>query len=778
MTPDTEGADPKLQLPHTLVGKVAREAIDDAFIHHVGNMEPSAVPSVSDPFWPTQGLQLFDSQLGSRHLDLAARALRAEGKGYYTIGSSGHEGNAAIAAAVRPSDPALLHYRSGAFYVERGRQVPGIDPLRDVLLSLMGAADEPIAGGRHKVFGRAELGIIPQTSTIGSHIPRALGLAFSIGLAHKLGQECPWPADSVVVCSFGDASVNHSTVAGGINSAIQGAYRRLSMPLLLVCEDNGLGISVPTPSGWIERTFRDRPGLAYFFADGSDLQDTYAAAAQAVEWVRNRRRPAFLHVRTVRLMAHAGSDVEIAYRSPTSIAGDIERDPLWHSARALIHGGVLTPDEVLSLYESKRNQVSELIVQLGSPRQLTDAAEVIRPLAPRDPLAVAELAGRTATVEERHRMMGSRLPENEGPLTLAQSINRTLRDILSAYPEAIVFGEDVAVKGGVYGVTRGLLRRAGAGRVFDTLLDEQTILGLAAGGSLAGLLPIAEIQYLAYFHNAADQIRGEAASLQFFANGQFRNPMIVRIPGLAYQEGFGGHFHNDNGLAALRDIPGIVVACLSHPVDAPEILRSCMASAVANGSVCVVIEPIALYHTRDLYEKSDDQWTAPYVAPKGWSDVHVPLGSARTHGTGGDLTMVTFGNGVRMSMRVARRLQERGIGVRVVDLRWLAPLPSDDILRQAEATGRVLVVDETRQTGGVSESIVTSLVDQGFEGSIGRIASADSFIPLGDAARCVLVSEDGIEAAAIKLVTGDGRRRSQLSKLEPATFSGNAPSRG
>ena len=179
-----------------------------------------------------------------------------------------------------------------------------------------------------------------------------------------------------------------------------------------------------------------------------------------------------------------------------------------------------------------------------------------------------------------------------------------------------MFGQDVARKGGVYGVTRGLLSRFGAGRVFDTLLDEQAILGLALGAGLAGLLPVPEIQYLAYLHNAADQIRGEAATLPFFSQGQYRNPMVVRIASYAYQEGFGGHFHNDNAVAALRDIPGLIIASPARPEDAAAMLRTCLAAAAADGSVCVFLEPIALYHTRDLYKSEDGAWRAPYEPPE------------------------------------------------------------------------------------------------------------------------------------------------------------------
>ena len=123
------------------------------------------------PLDPLTATVLFEAQVTSRHLDHTARWLRGQGRGYYTIGSAGHESNAAVALALRPTDPALLHYRSGAFYVARASQVPGSDPVTDVLLGLLAAASEPIAGGRHKVFGHKELSIIPQTSTIASHGP-------------------------------------------------------------------------------------------------------------------------------------------------------------------------------------------------------------------------------------------------------------------------------------------------------------------------------------------------------------------------------------------------------------------------------------------------------------------------------------------------------------------------------------------------------------------------------------------------------------------------------
>jgi len=716
----------------------------------LGGQELSAPVRAGSALTGEHCLKLFDAQLGSRHLDLAARWLRQRGAGFYTIGSSGHEGNAAVAAALRADDPALLHYRSGAFYLVRAASAsPPRDGVRDVLLGLVAAAAEPISGGRHKVIGHADLHIIPQTSTIASHLPRALGLAFALDRAPRLGAASRWPADAIVVTSLGDASINHSTAVGTLNTAGYCAYQRLPLPLLIVCEDNGLGISVRTPAGWVEAAASSRPGITYFHADGSDLADVYDTALAAAAWARDHRSPAFLHLSVVRLGGHAGADAETAYRDRDDVTADFAADPLVGTARLLVEAGLLTPAEVLDRYERSRARVLERAQEVAGAARLTTAAQVMAPLAPRNPEAVwADAILASADEDKRRAAFGGRLPESAGPLTLAQTINATLTDAMAARPEMMVFGQDVARKGGVYGVTRGLLSRFGAGRVFDTLLDEQGILGLALGAGLAGLLPVPEIQYLAYLHNAADQIRGEAATLPFFSQGQYRNPMVVRIAGYAYQEGFGGHFHNDNAVAALRDIPGLIIASPARPEDAAAMLRTCLAAAAADGSICAFLEPIALYHARDLYKTEDGAWRAPYEPPEGWTPGHVPVGRARTHGNGTDLTIITFGNGLRLSLRAAARLSLEGIRCRVMDLRWLAPLPAEDILREARATGRVLIADETRRTAGVSEGVLTILADDSFGGWVKRVTSEDSFVPLGDAADAVLLSQQSIETAA------------------------------
>ncbi|MEV6493423.1 thiamine pyrophosphate-dependent enzyme, partial [Actinoplanes sp. NPDC051633] len=581
-----------------------------------------------------------------------------------------------------------------------------------------------------------------------SHLPRAVGLARYLH------------GDRIAVASFGDASVNHASATAALNTAGWFDHAGEPVPLLLVCEDNGLGISVPSPAQWVGTTLRARPGLHYVAADGCDLAATYDAATEVAAWVREHRRPAVLHLDMVRLMGHAGADAEVAYRTSDEIAADLGRDPLVATARLLIEAGVLKPDEVIARYDEIGWRVRKVAEEVIGEPKLASAAEVVAPLAPRRPLRaarhIADAADRAAGIgaQARSGAFGGKLPEQAGPLTLAQTINAALTDVLLAEPEALLFGEDVARKGGVYGVTKNLRDRFGGDRVFDTLLDETSILGLGLGAGLDAKLPIPEIQYLAYLHNAEDQLRGEAATLQFFSQGAYRNPLVVRVAGLAYQQSFGGHFHNDNSVAVLRDVPGLVLAVPARPSDAATMLRSCVASAAVDGSVCVFLEPIALYHTRDLYEEGDNEWLAGYAPPGEWGNEHVPIGRARTYpvGAADNLTIITYGNGLRMSLRVAARLAEQGYGSRVVDLRWLSPLPVADLRREASATGRVLIVDETRRTGGVGEGVLAALVDGGFIGSARLIASADSPIPLGPAAQHVLVDEDAITEGAHALL--------------------------
>jgi 2-oxoisovalerate dehydrogenase E1 component len=733
----------------------AAEAIHEKFVARLRDRD--LPPRTSDlrpdavGFAPEAMVETFHSQMASRQMDRLSRKLQARGEGFYTIGSSGHENNAAVAEALRLDDIAFLHYRSNAFQIHRSKQLAGQTPCWDMLLSFAASAEDPISGGRHKVIGSRPLNIPPQTSTIASHLPKAVGVAFSIGIARALKlEDAPLARDSIVLCSFGDASANHSTAQGAFNCAAWAAYQGTPMPIVFLCEDNGIGISTRTPRGWIEAAFRDRAAIEYISCSGLDMVDAYRGAIEASHFARTQRKPVFLHMDCVRLYGHAGSDVQATYLAKAQIDADEARDPLLFSAALMVEQGLLTADQILDLYNETEARLARVAEQAIARPKLTTSREVMASIVPpkRDPVRV-----NTPPPEQREALFARDRSMMEKPQHMARLLSWTLADLMLAHPNVIVAGEDVGPKGGVYNVTAKLHERFGPARVINTLLDEQSILGLGIGAAHNGLLAITEIQFLAYVHNAEDQIRGEAATLSFFSNGQYANPMVIRIAGLGYQKGFGGHFHNDNSLAIFRDIPGLILACPSNGADAAQMLRECVRLALEEQRVVVFVEPIALYMTRDLHEEGDGLWTSIYAAPGEANPIR--LGELGVHGDGADLAIISYANGYYLSRQAEKILREQhGLELRVIDLRWLAPLNEDGLITATKGCKRILIVDECRRTGSQSEALMALFAERAPGAECRRVTAEDSFIPLGRAATLTLPSRDTIVAAALELVRG------------------------
>ena len=485
----------------------------------------------------------------------------------------------------------------------------------------------------------------------------------------------------------------------------------------------------------------------YIAADGLNLFDLYTHGKKAAHYARTLRRPVFLHMKTVRLLGHAGSDVEQSYLSLPHIEQAERQDPLLHSARLAIENRILMADEIVELYEEIRRRVHQVSEQVIQNPKLETADEVRSTLT---------ACGNKRSIppapsqQQRQDTFANDYDRLNTPQHMAKLINWALMDLLVRYQNTLIFGEDVAQKGGVYGVTEGLYRKFGGNRVFNSLLDEQSILGSAIGFALNGFVPIPEIQFLAYVHNAEDQIRGEASTLAFFSQGQFSNPMVIRIAGLAYQKGFGGHFHNDNSLAVFRDIPGIIIAIPSNGADAVRMLRTCVREAHENGRVCVFIEPIALYMTKDLHHSDDRCWACIYPD----LEEETALGQFQVYGDTKDLTILTYGNGLFYSLKAQKELSENhALPVKVIDLRWMAPMDIDSLMREIADSRNILIVDECRKTGSWSEGLVALIVERLV--SVPRVkvvAADDCFIPLGKAATTGLPSKEDIVTEALKLV--------------------------
>ncbi|MGB2892308.1 MAG: thiamine pyrophosphate-dependent enzyme, partial [Albidovulum sp.] len=438
------------------------DIVHENFLRRVtaGDLPAGAGPS--GPLSAAAAVSVFRAACLSRALDRQSRVMQRAGQGFYTIGSSGHEGMAAVAAALRPTDMAFLHYRDAAFQIARAGQVPGQSPAWDMLLSFASSSEDPISGGRHKVLGSKALSIPPQTSTIASHLPKAVGAAYAVGAARRHRPEHQaLPDDAIVYCSFGDASANHSTAQGAFNAAQWTAYQSIPLPLLFVCEDNGIGISTKTPTGWIAASFAHRPGLKYFACNGLDIYETFRVAQEAADYARKRKRPVFLHVGTIRLYGHAGADVPTTYLSREEVEAEEANDPLLHAVRLLGEAGALTSAEALAIYEETNARVARVAAEAVTRPRLKTAPEVMASLIP-PKRACRPTNG--PTPEARAAAFGGDLKAMDEPQIMSRLINWALTDLMLEHPEIVMMGEDVGRKGGVYGVTQKLIHRFGPDR--------------------------------------------------------------------------------------------------------------------------------------------------------------------------------------------------------------------------------------------------------------------------------------------------------------------------
>lgn len=714
-----------------------------------GDLPAPSTLSLDDVKMTTEQAKiLLTSQLTSRLLDNTLFKLKRDGKASYNIGSAGHESVAAVSAAFSVTDIAFLHYRSRAFLIQRALTLSGLNNFNSIITAFL-AKIRGVVNVKPTDHAMTDLLLPPQTSTIASHLPKAVGMAASIKRAQLLAIEAVVSADSVVICSFGDASVNHACAQSAFNTADWIVHHHYPLPIVFVCEDNGFGISVRTPPDWIEHQFKQRKHLHYIAVDGCDMLAVYLASQNAANYARQHKKPVFLHIKCVRLLGHAGSDYEIDYRELAEMEDEMQLDPILYSISTILDQNVMTREEIISLIAGLEQQIADEIEGVVDEKELKSASALKAPIIPST--RACQIPA-TPTSEARQACFMERWSLLDKPMNMAQQINMALIDIMLQYPNVIVFGEDVGVKGGVYQLTRGLQQRFSQARVFDTLLDETTILGQAIGYAHNGFLPIVEIQYLAYFHNAEDQLRSEAATLSFFSSGEFSNPMIIRIPSFAYQKGMGGHFHNDNSISVFRDLPGVIIACPSNGVDAAKMLRQCVELAYLQQRIVVFLEPIALYYQKDLYQEGDGLLLNSYPNPPQ----HILLGEMGVYGTEdkANLIILTYGNGVIISQHAALILEQHDVVVKIIDLRWLAPLDYAKIIAAIGDTDAVLVVDECRRTGSLGEALIGRLATQ-ITKHFALVAAEDSYLPTGPTCDLLLPSEEKIVEAAQELLLRD-----------------------
>jgi 2-oxoisovalerate dehydrogenase E1 component len=562
------------------------------------------------------------------------------------------------------------------------------------------------SGGRDigVVFNRPGRGgptVLPACGGVGTQYTPAAGWAQAIRYRHDTLAD-PAYARSIAVVLGGDAS----TATNGFWSALNIATTQ-QLPLLFFIEDNGYGISVParlqTPGGNIAANLRSFTGLTILEGDGCDPRAVAALVAQAVERVRSARAPLLLRLTVPRLSGHSGQDTQ-AYKSPQLLGEERARDPL-RRLQEFVVPAVLSETEWAQLAGTARSEVEGAIGRAlaraqPDPRQLTDH--------------VFSAAGGGALQEQgglapegyRHAR-SSALARPEGArINMLTAIRRTLDVELAANPRMLVFGEDVGPKGGVHGATLGLADKYGAARVFDTSLSEEGIIGRAVGMALAGLLPVAEIQFRKYAEPAAEQLN-DCGTLRWRTHNHFAAPIVVRMPGGFFK--CGDPWHSQTNEVAWAHGVGWRVAVPSNAEDAVGLLR-----AALRGN-----DPVIFFEHRAML---DGAWARrPYPG----DEFVVPFGQARTVRSGSEVTVVSWGAMVERCELAAARSQ---VDVELLDLRTVSPWDSQAVRASVEKTHRCLIVHEDNRTAAFGAEIAATLAEDSFfslEAPLLRLAMPD-----------------------------------------------------
>lgn len=581
-----------------------------------------------------------------------------------------------VIASLDDRDRILATYRGHGWALAKGV------PLAAFFGELMGRVTGT-NGGRagSPYFTSPEHGFVGENSIVAAGMPIANGVAMGLAAAGKGG---------IAVVSFGDGATNQ----GGAHEAIVFAIAR-KLPVLFVCENNSWSEMTPIVDTVPHATLVARAagyGLPAFSANGSDMHDVVNTAAEAIAGIRAGDGPAFLEVQVPRLLGHYNADIQ-HYRTEEDKAEHLTRDPLALFSASLIESGSVSQDALDDLTAQVRSEVEAAIVA-SEAAALPDAATA------RDHV-VSHVDSHT---------LGA-LPTEGKELAYGIAVNRALMTEMAERDNMVSFGEDIAIPGGTFGVTRNLRKEFGE-RVFDTPISETAILGAAIGSSLEGLLPVVEIMWSDFLLVAFDQIANQAANVRYISSGRVTAPLVIRMqqgitPGSCAQ-------HSQSLEALITHIPGIKVGLPSNAADAYAMTRAAIADA----------DPVVLIESRALYlDKAIVDVDGPVE----------PVGGARLRREGHDLVVITWGRMTKVAIEAAEQLASEGIDVAVLDLRWLAPLDEPAIEAALSASsGRAIVLHEANLTGGFGAEIAARIAEQRYaapSGPVVRIGLPDIRVP-------------------------------------------------